>query len=106
MKCFQKFKELQILHNDKIIFKMELIKKINDLDDFLLSKVSNIFKCSYYEHEHLLTTFNVLYYKNHFEMNKLPNPENPRETVGVGEWEIPNQPLGTQIFYNLIINTL
>ena len=106
MKCIQKFKELQLLHNDKVIFRMELIKKIKNQDDFFLSKVSNIFKCYYYEYEHLLTTFNILYYKNCFEMNKLPNPENPSETIGVGEWEIPNQPLGTQIFYNLVINTL
>lgn len=77
---------------------MEVIKAYNNKEDFYLSKVSNIFKYFYYEDEQLITSFNLIVYRNHFEINKLPNTENPNETIVTGKWKIPIQPLGLQVF--------
>jgi len=64
-----KYKELQLIYNDKIILKIEnILKCINEdnLEKYLYYSY-NIFKCYYYEDNKIIKTFNIFNYNNYFK---------------------------------------
>jgi len=127
-----KYKELQLLYNDKVILKIENILKCIDEDnpEEYLYYSYNVFKCYYYEDDKLIKTFNIFNYKDYFEKCILPSSNtsenyvwlssnkkedkektfnnvlrtNSQNYIETGSWLIPNNPLGTQVFYNIITN--